>query len=287
MKVFISWSGERSKAVAEALGDWLPKVIQAVRPFVSTNSIEKGTRWRDVLSNELEQSRFSIICLTPENLTAPWILFEAGALSKEQQDKVCTYLFGLEYTDIGDPLSQFQATKADKDQTKELARTINKVCGDLSLSETGFDETFEVWWPKLEQKLTQIPKPQIAKDPKRSDRELLEDILTTIRTMQQERDSKSQEGDYILSQYLQLLMSAAENDPKLQTIPEFQQILEDMQSILTHSSLLSSYFPSSKRATRSDYLRKVANSYYKEALFKAREETNEVEENSNSENSHS
>ena len=30
MKVFLSWSGDRSKAVAEGLGAWLSKVIQAV-----------------------------------------------------------------------------------------------------------------------------------------------------------------------------------------------------------------------------------------------------------------
>jgi hypothetical protein len=284
MKVFISWSGERSKAVAEALGDWLPKVIQAVRPFVSTNSIDKGTRWRDVLSNELEQSRFSIICLTPENLTAPWILFEAGALSKEQQDKVCTYLFGLEFTDIGDPLSQFQATKAEKDQTRELARTINKVCGDSSLSETDFDETFEVWWPKLEQKFFQVQKPQTAKDPKRSDRELLEDILTTIRTMQQERELKSQISDYILFQYIHFLKSAAQYDPKLSTLPEYQKMLNDIEGRLVSPSFYVSF---KKSDSRSKYLKDLAWSLSKESQFEAKEEKNKTETNSNSEDSNS
>lgn len=183
MKVFISWSGERSKAVAEALGDWLSKVIQAVRPFVSTNSIDKGSRWREVLANELEQSRFSIVCLTPENRAAPWILFEAGAISKQQQDNVCTYLFGLEPADVGDPLSQFQATKADKEQTRELIRVINRLCGDSSLSETSFDETFNVWWPRLEQQLSTIPEPSILPKPQREEREILEEILELTRSL--------------------------------------------------------------------------------------------------------
>ena len=34
MHVFISWSGERSKALAVALRDWLPLVLHYVEPWV-------------------------------------------------------------------------------------------------------------------------------------------------------------------------------------------------------------------------------------------------------------
>jgi hypothetical protein len=71
MKVFISWSGQRSAAVADALRYWLPKVIQALEPWMSADDIEKGTRWRSGLASELEQSSVGIICLTRENLNCP------------------------------------------------------------------------------------------------------------------------------------------------------------------------------------------------------------------------
>jgi hypothetical protein len=81
MKVFLSWSGERSKATAETLGNWFARVIQAVEPWISSG-IDKGARWQSEIANRLEDARVGIVCLTASNLSEPWILFEAGALSK-------------------------------------------------------------------------------------------------------------------------------------------------------------------------------------------------------------
>src|SRR5882724_417299 len=52
MNVFISWSGVRSKALAEVLSDWLPRVIQVLDPWVSPD-IEKRKRWSHVMSEQL------------------------------------------------------------------------------------------------------------------------------------------------------------------------------------------------------------------------------------------
>jgi len=82
MRVFISWSGEHSGEVAKALQQWLPRVLQAVRPWLSSASIDPGARWSDEVAGALEELNFGILCLTPENLTSAWLLFEAGALSK-------------------------------------------------------------------------------------------------------------------------------------------------------------------------------------------------------------
>src|SRR5260370_7231044 len=93
--VFLSWSGPRSKSAAEALKDWLPNILQTARPWMSATDIEKGTRWREEVAAALDTMKAGIICLTPENLTAEWLLFEAGALSKirDPHTPVGTYLF--------------------------------------------------------------------------------------------------------------------------------------------------------------------------------------------------
>ena len=42
MKVFVSWSGELSKEIAEVLKKWIPCIIQSVEVFYSPEDIEKS-----------------------------------------------------------------------------------------------------------------------------------------------------------------------------------------------------------------------------------------------------
>jgi hypothetical protein len=184
MKVFISWSGERSRAVAEALRGWLPNVIQSVNAWVSLADIEKGARWSTDVAAQLEECRVGLICLTPENLSAQWLLFEAGALSKTlDKTFVCPYLLNLQPTDIQGPLSQFQATTAEKEETRKLLHTINKALGDQALQTAQVNAAFQKWWADLDSQLQAISAMQLAVPPKRPDRELLEEVLETVRVL--------------------------------------------------------------------------------------------------------
>jgi hypothetical protein len=124
--VFISWSGERSRYVAEALRDWLPVVLQAAKPWMSAADVEKGSRWESEISARLDEADVGIICLTPENLSSPWLLFEAGALSKKlSKSRVCTYLLDLTPAEVPPPMGMFQHTVVARDHTRKLLDSIN------------------------------------------------------------------------------------------------------------------------------------------------------------------
>jgi hypothetical protein len=150
---------------------------------MSAHDIERGARWGPALTRELEQTKVGIICLTPENLEAPWILFEAGALSKTVDATfVCPFLFRVEKSDVEGPLAQFQPTKAEKDDVRELMHTINKSLGPSALGEGVLVQVFEKWWPDLEQRLGRIPVGNAAiSAPKRTEKQILEEILELVR----------------------------------------------------------------------------------------------------------
>jgi hypothetical protein len=185
MQVFISWSGDLSRELGETLRDWLPGVLQSVKPFFTPNDIEKGSRWGKDIANELGSSSVGIFCLTKENLTKPWLMFEAGALSKNlDASRVCPILFGVETTDLEGPLLQFQAAPFTKTEIKKLIKTINSCLGEQKLDETVLNNVFDMWWPRLEEKVTEVmarhnqtPEAESL----RGDRELLEEILELSR----------------------------------------------------------------------------------------------------------
>jgi hypothetical protein len=183
MQIFISWSGERSLQVAKALRIWLPRVIQPSKPWMSETDLEKGIRWETEIGTMLELMKFGIICLTAENLDSRWINFEAGAISKTvEKTFVCTYLIDLKPTDIQGPLSQFNHTRAEKEDTRRLVRTINSALGDTAVGDDVLNDTFEAFWPRLEQNLSHLPSLRETPHPSRTPQELLEEVLGLARS---------------------------------------------------------------------------------------------------------
>jgi hypothetical protein len=222
--LFISWSGARSKAIAETLREWLPTVIQTAKPFMSDTDIEKGSRGLTELVRALEGIKVGIVCLTPENLKEPWILYEAGALSKTIDDRtrLCTYLLGgLRSQNVRQPLGMFQHTEANKDETKKLVRTINVAISDEPVSDANLSTIFEKMWPELENSIQNMPTPGQIIEAKRSPDEMLAEILELARATANSRKQSEWIDQYIpmFRQFFPLLEQAVKTAQTAQQTP--------------------------------------------------------------------
>ena len=187
MNVFIMWSGSASKKVGMALRTFLQAVVQRPEYFISTDDIDTGAVWANVIAGQLETTHFGIACLTRENLESQWIHFEAGAISKVSVDAtVVPYLIGLDPTEIAGPLTKFQATIADADGTRSLALAINNALPESDRTDIAALETvFQALWPDVQSVIQTVAAE--GNDPPqslRSQDDILREILTRLRRME-------------------------------------------------------------------------------------------------------
>lgn len=203
MKVFISWSGDRSKHIAKALKEWLEDVFPDVQPWMSDHDIDAGSRWGAELNRQLKVIHFGILCLTPENHKSSWLLFEAGSLAKALEEaRVVPYLYNLTAADVGFPLAQFQCVSADEEGTRKLLQSLN-AASESSFTGEKLERIFKKWWPDLQSQLDKTSLMKSESDPQRTDRSLIEEILhfTQMRGENSEYQYRhlSKELEHILS----------------------------------------------------------------------------------------
>ena len=200
MKIFISWSGEKSLAAAKALKEWLPLVLQGAEPWLSSEDIRKGSRWQLEIASALNEAAAAVLCLTRDNLKSDWLLFEAGAVSKALAPSptlVCTYLIDVTSADVPLPLGMFQATAATREDTLHLLQNLNDAMAP-PVPDERLNRLFSTFWPDLEKviraaQLSQGAKPQAQ----RNQYEMIAEILGTVRALarrQSEQAGLAEEG---------------------------------------------------------------------------------------------
>lgn len=231
MKVFLSWSGDASHRVALILREWLPSVIQSIDPYVSSEDIDKGARWSTDIASELADSSYGILCVTKDNLHAPWLTFEAGALSKAMDKSfVSPFLFNIKRSEVNGPILQFQSTIFQKEDIKKLLVSLNKASTEGQLTDEKLDKALDVWYPELEKNLNGL----LERLPKQEE--------TKVQAMKEEPTANS-----ILEEILDLSRA----NQKLLRNPEsdIYKTLESMQMMLKEV-IARSEFEKESRLTR-------------------------------------
>jgi hypothetical protein len=189
MKIFVSWSGTPSHKAALLVREWLLRVLQYSEPFVSSEDINKGAQWLMTISDELRDTSEGIVCVTPGNVEAPWLNYEAGALAKTTgQTAVRTLLLGLGAGDLpaGVPLSNFQHTKAlDESEMWSLIQSIHDRHSNVepkSIERVRW--AFDQAWPELKDRLQKIDlndSGAIVTESETGEEGLIRDVLQEVK----------------------------------------------------------------------------------------------------------
>lgn len=189
MKIFVSWSGAASHEAALLLREWLRRVLQYSEPFVSSEDISKGAQWLVTISDQLRDTSEGIVCVTPSNVEAPWLNYEAGALAKTTgQTAVRTVLLGLTAGDLpaGAPLSNFQHTKAlDESEMWSLIESIHGRYAEADIkSMERVRWAFDQAWPELQESLAAIdvvPSGDTLHGAESGQESLIRDVLQEVK----------------------------------------------------------------------------------------------------------
>ena len=184
-RIFLSWSGSRSRAIAALLKPWLEDILgNPCDVWMSQESLPKGRQWLIELTNVLSTTTTGIVVLTGENTDATWINFEAGAIWKAFHDsRCCTLLFGINPNDIVGPLSHFQHTAFTKDDVYRMVSQINEARSDQKATPDQILRRFNRTWQDFEKEILNIPKSTVLPEA-RPPGEVLGEILDIVRELE-------------------------------------------------------------------------------------------------------
>lgn len=183
MKMFYSWSGKKSHKIALSFSEWIPCLLNAVKPWVSSEDIDRGSIWLNDILEQLKDTNYGLVFVTKENQNKPWILFESGALSKGlNESRVYTVLIDLQVRDIdsSSPLKHLNHTTLDEEGVLKLLKSINKNL-EHRLDDSILEMSFKALWPVLFEKISQVQKEEPTPNiPQRDDKNVLNDILDNV-----------------------------------------------------------------------------------------------------------
>jgi len=171
MNLFISWSGRRSRELAEAMLDWLPRLFKddQIGELYLSSELDKGRPWFEQISKALADCHAALLCLTPEGAMSPWMHFEAGAIAKtlfspkgdplwqpaNREPRVFTYLHQVRPGEVSGALAQYQATVANREDTRRLVDSLGRL-SPVPVDEDVQGARFNELWPRLEEAIRSI-----------------------------------------------------------------------------------------------------------------------------------
>lgn len=196
MDLFLSWSTERSKKLANIFNKWVTKVIPQLDVYYSPDDIQPGERWSDSIKDGLKGNPMGIFFVVEENIVQPWLNFEAGAISNQVGNtNVIPLLHEIEPSKITGPLTQFQAISYGKEDLRRLINLVNANIKDVrKIDQIILNVVFEKWYPDFEKEYNKFKKEHPSPDVKEVSGTLDEDgqlseILSILRSIERNKET--------------------------------------------------------------------------------------------------
>jgi hypothetical protein len=184
LKVFISWSGN-SKATAHAIFKALPTLFDSADPWISVEN-RSGSMWLPEIDKRLSSTDFGIVCVSKANQHAPWINFEAGALSRRvdaKRELMPVLLIDFDdYGDVEGPITGFQMKMATPEGFFEIMNDLNQCELGPKIGEAVLRARVEAAWPEIEKEVNEVRSSAASTSAeKRADTDKLDEVLEVVR----------------------------------------------------------------------------------------------------------
>jgi TIR domain len=146
--------------LAEFLRSWLPRIHPAFTTvWVDRDAIKPGQPWSPALDRGLAESHVGVVCITPENATAPWPIAEFVCLSKDGKPVIPLLVGGATDKVLAGPMQATQFALPNYQGTWELLKALAAASGEAPDLQT-MERQFQRHWPELKQFLDDLgPNP--------------------------------------------------------------------------------------------------------------------------------
>jgi nucleoside 2-deoxyribosyltransferase len=153
MKTLISYSGTRSKIVAEALRLLLQRSIPKIEVLLPGTDIALRDSWRKSISSNLKTIDVAIIVVTQENIERAWVTYEVGYITAHQK-RIVPFLFDVPTSRLSFPLASFLAVTSNKDS---IFRLITQLAleAKLNVDTKNIEKSFDAAWREFENSLVE------------------------------------------------------------------------------------------------------------------------------------
>ncbi|GAB3986531.1 hypothetical protein GCM10027615_78930 [Plantactinospora veratri] len=154
---------------------------------MSSEDIDKGQRWGSELSELLATTSQGLVCVTSDNVSEPWLNFEAGALAKSvTAARVRPVLLDVRPADVTGPLAQFQATSlTEKADVFKLMASLN-ASTDKPMDQPLLKKSFDRAWSEFDEAVNQLAR--MPEDGKvkavRQSGDKIDEILSLVRDLE-------------------------------------------------------------------------------------------------------